>query len=135
MLQYLKPLKELMDVCSENPLIHSTYMHEPQTKWNVIKTGIAQLVFTLDFKQNPTTNESEIQDRQNKILDFINSHYQNLIQDQKDSDVFVKGNLIPWRLHDTHFHVDLKEYIQCPFTCMPEISEMLEKIIKKIEEI
>lgn len=36
-----------------------------------------------------------------------------------------------WPLHDVHFHKNFEEYVYCPYTCLNEISECLEKILKE----
>jgi hypothetical protein len=35
-----------------------------------------------------------------------------------------------WPLHDVHFHTNFKAYVHCPFTCITEISVMLDKLVR-----
>lgn len=36
-----------------------------------------------------------------------------------------------WRSHDHHFHTSFAQYVNCPITCLTEISEFLGKIVKE----
>ena len=35
-----------------------------------------------------------------------------------------------WPLHDVHFHKSFEEFCNCPFTCLTEIADCVEKISK-----
>lgn len=37
-----------------------------------------------------------------------------------------------WPSHAHHFHTSFREYVNCPITCLPEISEYLDKITKEL---
>lgn len=37
-----------------------------------------------------------------------------------------------WLSHQHHFHVSLEQYVNCPVTCLYEITEFLNKLIKEI---
>jgi len=36
-----------------------------------------------------------------------------------------------WPTHDVHFHTSFAQYVNCPYTCLNEISSNLEKLIKE----
>jgi hypothetical protein len=36
-----------------------------------------------------------------------------------------------WHSHDHHFHINFHQYVLCPVTCLYEIIEYIEKVIKE----
>lgn len=36
-----------------------------------------------------------------------------------------------WPAHEVHFHTSFYQFASCPFTCLNEISSMIEKLIKE----
>jgi hypothetical protein len=57
----------------------------------------------------------EAEQRAREIIKWIDQHY--------DAQA--------WPLHDVHFHTNFEQYINCPFTCLNEITSNIEKMIKE----
>jgi hypothetical protein len=58
-------------------------------------------------------------------------HHVNEIFD-RINDVYQRTQHNCWRSHDHHFHKTLEEYVNCPITCLAEIQEFLEKMVKEL---
>jgi hypothetical protein len=54
-----------------------------------------------------------------KNLESFNQHYQN----HQD---------LCWPCHQGHFHVTIQEYVNCPTTCLCEIEEFVQKLMRRI---
>jgi hypothetical protein len=140
MKRHLDNLKSLIDMLSEDEKVSWMYMQYPEEKEKLIKDNLCQLVFKFDFNGDEKTGPVYIEERANKILETINSRYQYIIggssNDIKTKPVFTYQLLhkyVPWRCHETHFHPTFNNWLTCPITSMPEISEMFEKILEKME--
>ena len=134
MLQHLKALKSLTDLYADDLELNVFYMHHPDQKFKVIKNAIGDLVFKIDFNSIPTTTADDVIKRRDKYLDVLNERYQAVTELPRTPvyTIDLLRGYVPWRLHDTHFHVALDDYINCPYTTMAEISEMITKIIDTI---
>ncbi len=53
------------------------------------------------------------------ILDKLNTRYQN-------------HQHLCWKSHEHHFHTTVQDYVNCPITCLCEIGEFLDKLVKEI---
>lgn len=91
---------------------------------------------SLQFWSKPELKLLSIQD----ILRF-SIHHQDRIMESEDCDAKARTILegldgknwhnCTWRLHDCHFHTNFREYVNCPQTCISEIEECLDKILKE----
>lgn len=53
--------------------------------------------------------------RHNQVMSLLNDNFWS--------------NMYP--AHDSHFHRSLEQYLNCPFTCLTEIVDCIEKIARK----
>jgi hypothetical protein len=134
MLPHLKALKSLADLYADDLALNIFYMQNPHEKYKVIKNAVGDLVFKIDFQSNPITLADDVIKQRDKYLDILNEQYQKITETPKSATFTIDllCGYVPWRLHDTHFHVALDDYVNCPFTTMAEISELITKIIETV---
>jgi hypothetical protein len=135
MLQHIQQLKSIIDAHMDDPRYSKIFGDEPALKYKMIYNLLGDLVFKIDFLGDPATGPLEIERRRDKILETINSRYQYIIGQPYKAYLTQKEmcSYIPWRLHDTHFHPAFDDYVKCPFTCLAELSEMVERICSGME--
>jgi hypothetical protein len=92
---------------------------------------------TLDFFKRPEIKMQHVRE----ILK-TSAHYKDCIEDEQSC--ITKTNEILefinsknwhhhcWQLHDCHFHINFETFVACPFTCLSEIEEVLNKILKEL---
>jgi hypothetical protein len=61
---------------------------------------------------------------------YVDSHVDELFN--KLNDVYQRNQHHCWQSHHHHFHRTFEEYVNCPITCLAEVSEYLSKIIKEL---
>lgn len=44
--------------------------------------------------------------------------------------IYTYNQHLCWKSHEHHFHANFECYVNCPMTCLGEIVEFLEKVIK-----
>jgi hypothetical protein len=50
----------------------------------------------------------------------------------KLNDVYQHSQQYCWKSHEHHFHTNFEQYVNCPVTCISEISEYLERTLKEM---
>lgn len=141
MIEHIKQLKRLIDLISDEPTSNNIYIESPELKLNLIKNALAELVFKIDFNEAPNSLIAEIENKRDKYMEQLNSRYHYIIgggpndtRKKPDFTYQLAKGYIPWRLHDTHFHPALDDYIKCPMTSIPELGEFLDKIMEGMEQ-
>lgn len=87
------------------------------------------------FYDNPQARIKLIQE----ILEFSVHRFSNINDPTEvrsravDIIKWLDGNYhgYEWTAHEVHFHTSFYQFASCPFTCLNEISTMLEKVIKE----
>lgn len=120
---------------AEDPEQSIIMSKDPTLKMHIINNAMADIVFKHDFHGNPSSMLTEIHTKRDTILESMNSRYQYIVGLPKGYlNPLKQHGFIPWRLHDTHFHPALDDYIKCPCTSLAEISELLEKIMEGMDQ-
>lgn len=65
------------------------------------------------FKIQDTENPIEIQQKASEILTWLDKNFQEYA----------------WPAHEVHFHTNFMQHCGCPFTCLNEISNIIEKLM------
>lgn len=104
----LKNLKELdsqsVDFCMA--FYHKPHMHSMLIT-DILRSSVAQI-----FPQ-----AKSIEDLHSR-MDLV---YHRLVDSHWDNQ---------YQCHDVHFHKSFEEWLNCPFTCLQEVLDFLEKICK-----
>lgn len=106
---------------------------------NMLREGIEQFdndaERSLYFYNNPLARQQLI----NEILTF-SAHKIDGIQDPIQAKMRVTEILswmdnhfqaYGWPAHEVHFHTNFLQHAGCPYTCLNEISTILEKLLKE----
>jgi hypothetical protein len=89
----------------------------------------------MSHRQNPATTQTPTSDcRWLLIVEALqhidNENYHDFLR--KLNADFVETQHLCWKSHDHHFHVDFHRYVLCPVTCLYEVVEYLNKLIKEM---
>ena len=126
MKEYLTDLYRMLDEIDNNP-------------------NKSLLFFTTSMPTTTLTNKPPDTCRFDLIVDILHSSIYNRTQLQSMDDIhknteeilrsidnkYQKNQHFCWRSHDYHFHKSFEEYVNCPVTCLCEISEYLNKLNKE----
>ena len=107
-LQLLKDAIDGMDNDSEKSLY---FYNNPPARIQFI---LEVLSFSTHKLQN-LNDPIEIKMRTSEIVQWLDKNFQGY----------------GWPAHEVHFHTNCFQHCSCPFTCMNEISTMMEKLIKE----
>ena len=61
--------------------------------------------------------------------DDVNFHHDLIKRIEKWLDYRVHDHM--WACHETHFHTTFNQFVCCPFTCLNEISTVIQKSLDK----
>ncbi len=108
------PVKSMMFFTT--PMLTTTINNKPQDdcRWLLINNIVHNLVHEL----TQLHDMQDVQKNTEQILYNINNKYQ---QNQN----------LCWISHSHHFHSTFEEYVNCPVTCLYEISEFIHKLNKE----
>jgi hypothetical protein len=127
--QHIKLLSEIIGNIDNDPMRSLAFytgtlpdychqLHPPKDcKWVLMVDTLCHIEKHRDSAANEYEKNIEYTVRQ--ILDKLNSKYQQ------------HQNLC-WESHKHHFHTTIEEYVNCPVTCLTEISEFLDRLVKEI---
>lgn len=123
MKEYLTNISKILDEIDNNPLksmqffttavANTTIVNKPID--NCRMNLIIDILHNLVYNYSQLQNTDDIQKNTDEILYNINNKYQ-------------KNQHLCWYSHEHHFHKTFEEYVNCPITCLFEISEFLEKL-------
>lgn len=111
----IKFLQETIDAVVDREITHPSRHGDPENRWDFLCTAIHSIQHA-----HMRNNDCEIVDVQAQALL------------QRLENIYIFSQHLCWRSHEHHFHTCLKEYVNCPITCLPEISEYLGKIVKEL---
>jgi uncharacterized protein Usg len=119
MQQNIKFLKEIFTNFDDDPKISNSFWLHPEHKYLRMMDVLFHSVTKFD---NLDINNPFLQE---EVTTITNQIYYEL------NDFYTNNQQYCWRLHDVHFHPDFAGYVNCPFTCLAEITEFLDKILKE----
>lgn len=110
----VKKLLELVKNMDSDASIseHFVCLIEKDSKFQSLQSILHQIVHEM---YGYDCIESGIETK--KIMEKLNYRY------------FHNQHRYCWHSHMSHFHMSLRDWINCPMTCLTEIQEFLEKII------
>ena len=124
MQQQIKFLAEVLEEIDRNPEASVRYFNcrlddsatsVKDIRYVLIKDSLHKMEH--HFRQDP--NCAIVDPHVDTILKELDRHYHN-------------HQHLCWRSHEHHFHTSFDSYVNCPITCLCEISEFLNKLIKEI---
>jgi hypothetical protein len=87
------------------------FYNNPQARVQLLQELLEFSVAKLDNITDRTENRSKAKE----IIKWLDSNYHGY----------------EWSAHEVHFHTSFYQFASCPFTCLNEISSMIEKLIKE----
>lgn len=107
-LTFLRDGIEIFDNDGEKSL----YFYEhPSAKAELIVEILTHSTFHVDHLKDPISTKLRV----NEIMKWLDSNFQ----------------AYAWAAHEVHFHTNFMQHSICPYTCLNEISSILEKMIKE----
>lgn len=127
MRQQLSLLREFLEHIDSNPIESMKYFTSatPTTTPQNAPPAKARELLIMDSLHRiqhfiMQSNDCQIvDDTIRDVREFLDSKYSNYQH-------------LCWRSHEHHFHTDFLQYVNCPVTCLAEISEFLEKLQKEL---
>jgi hypothetical protein len=86
------------------------FYNNPQARLQFLNEIISFSIHRTDSSHDPI----HIDKRRQQIIEWIDSRYQEYA----------------WPAHETHFHTSFMQHCGCPFTCLNEISTIIEKLMR-----
>lgn len=114
-----KELTKLLDVLQrmdDDPktcMMFYTELQNKNAKFEIIQQTIMQIISDMHH-YDPV----ECKTKSNAIIDRMNYRY------------FHNQHIYCWQSHISHFHMSFQNWINCPHTCITEIKEFVEKLLK-----
>lgn len=87
------------------------FYNNPNARLHFLRDVLSFSVHTTD----KTDDDYYIQNRVLEITNWLDANFQQYT----------------WPAHEVHFHTNFMQHCGCPFTCMNEISTIVEKLIKE----
>lgn len=87
------------------------FYNNPKARLQLIQELLSFSVRKIDGLEDPISNHI----RMNEILVWLDNNYH--------------GH--EWPAHEVHFHTNFYQFASCTFTCLNEISSMIEKLIRE----
>lgn len=107
----LNMLREGLESFDNDPHKSLFFYNNPQARIKLIQEILEYSVHHFSNIDDPT----EIRSQSVHIIDWLNGNYHGY----------------EWSAHEVHFHTSFFQFASCPFTCLNEISSLLEKLIKE----
>lgn len=104
-------LREAIEQVDSDPNKSLYFYNNPKARVKFLTDVIAFTVEQLDKLDNPISASFRI----NEINVFLDTHFQ----------------AYGWPAHEVHFHTNFLSHCACTFTCLNEISTIVEKLIKE----
>jgi len=87
------------------------FYNNPRSRAKLIQDMLAFSVAHIDHIHEPLDNSKRV----HEIIRWLDNNYQGF----------------EWPLHEVHFHPNFFTFCTCTFTCLNEISDVLEKIMRE----
>jgi len=107
-LEMIRHIIEDTDNVGEKSLF---FYNNPQARLNFLHEIIAFSVHQCDHIHDPI----DIQRRKADIIQWLDNNFQGY----------------GWPAHEVHFHTNFMQHAGCPFTCLNEISTIIEKLMRE----
>jgi hypothetical protein len=126
MKKYLTDLSIILDEIDSNPVKSLQFFTTAMANTNITNKPVdnCRTILITEILHNLIYNKTQLQDPNDihKNTDDILRNIDNKYQ---------KNQHFCWRSHEHHFHKTFEEYVNCPITCLCEISEYLDKLNKE----
>ena len=110
MKQNLSLIRETIEGADSDPNKSLFFYNNPRARASFIMDIIQFSAHHVDGIHDPVA----MQLRTSEILQWLDIHFQQYA----------------WPAHEVHFHTSFMEQASCPYTCLNEISTIIEKLIK-----
>lgn len=130
MLPHLRILTEILRDVDSNPSKSMMFFTGGSYKQHLTNTNMQQTptpdcrwVLIVEILQHIDSTYDPGKDASERI------DYHEVLARLNENFVSTQG--LCWRTHDHHFHIDFHRYVLCPVTCLYEIVEYLERLVKE----
>lgn len=120
-------LKELIDKMDESPIQSMQFWTTPTSTTN--KTNVPPANIKEVFIRDCIHKVQHIYLADNNC-EYVDSTLSGI--SEKLNELYSRSQHFCWRSHEHHFHPGFFEYVNCPITCLAEISEFLSKLTKEL---
>lgn len=107
----LNMLRDGLEQFDNDPTKSLYFYNNPKARLELIH----ELLMFSAHKIEGIQDQYEAQSRVNEILQWLDHNFQQYT----------------WAAHEVHFHTNFMQHCGCTFTCLTEISTILEKLIKE----
>jgi hypothetical protein len=126
MKEYLINLSRILNEIDNDPLKSLQFFTTSLSSTNITNKPldscrmilITDILYNLIRNLSQLNDISDIQKNMDGILHNINNKYQN-------------NQHLCWKSHEHHFHQSFEDYVNCPTTCLYEVSEFFNKLNKE----
>lgn len=109
------PQKSLKYFTTDNKWRNNETTPPSDCKWELIGSVLHHIEHSLEQINDCSIIDPAVSHNLDKLNILYQSHQQYC-----------------WVSHQHHFHTNFQEYINCPMTCIAEITEYLDKLTKEI---
>lgn len=103
-------LREALEQVDADPMKSMYFYNHSEAKIKLLRDIIGFSVEKVD-----ELRAYEADTRMQEIINFLDINFQKYA----------------WPAHEVHFHTNFTQHVSCPFTCLNEISTIIEKMIKE----
>lgn len=107
----LNMIKDTIEAADNDANKSLFFYNNPDARVRFIMDIIRFSAHAVDNMQN----EVDIQIRSQQIIEYLDRNYHQYA----------------WPAHEIHFHTSFMQHASCPFTCLNEISTIVEKMMKE----
>jgi len=107
----LQALREALEHFDNDPTNSLFFYNNPRARTEMMKSVLWATIIHGEGINDPVL----IDLRFSEIVGFLDRNFQ----------------AFAWPAHEVHFHTNFMQHSECPFTCLNEISTILEKLIKE----
>lgn len=118
MQKQLEKLRELLQAADNNIEISKCFYESNNNKTAKKYELIESWIHDIFHHTTAIQDCIDIKIKTEAFMDRLNLNY------------FEKQHKYCWQSHMCHFHMALRDWINCPMTCLAEIDEFCEKLLK-----
>jgi len=106
----LSIVRDALEGADSDPNKSLFFYNNPRARMEFFKQAL-----WFSVEQEGITDPANMDRRADEILMWLDKNFQQY----------------GWAAHEVHFHTNFYQHCACPFTCLNEISSILEKLIKE----
>lgn len=104
-------MRDAIEQMDNDPTKSLYFYNNPAAKVKLLQDLVNFSVQQIDRIEDPVAAHM----RASEISNFLDVHFQQYT----------------WGAHEVHFHTNFNQFASCTFTCLTEISAIIEKVIKE----